>query len=202
MNGEPRGTVRCHRLFGRSRIARERWLQRTETRQILNHFLSSSSLPYNDQSGCPIETDPILSASATMEISPGEKAQHLHRDDFIWQQTHLDSRELYTKGSDVGMGILVPGVKTTRANGATAVSPPWGPVFAAAIEHPHPDRHSLCPGHTCGATQGVQRPRRSSSRKWKWVKPSSSLGPRSTEAERTRQIKVARCMASSFVARG
>ncbi|KAL9614298.1 MAG: hypothetical protein Q9167_001181 [Letrouitia subvulpina] len=55
-----------------------------------------------------------------MEISPGEPAQTLHRDDFIWQQTHDDGgRQHYKVGSDVSLGLLVPGVDTTRDNGAT-----------------------------------------------------------------------------------
>lgn len=58
-----------------------------------------------------------------MEISPGEKAQDLHRDDFIWQRTHIGSEGSYEPGSDVGMGIIVAGTETTKANGATVVSP-------------------------------------------------------------------------------
>ena len=57
-----------------------------------------------------------------MEISPGEKAQDLHRDDFIWQQTHVGEKVDYEQGSDVCLGILIPGLKTTFQNGATAVS--------------------------------------------------------------------------------
>ena len=57
-----------------------------------------------------------------MEICPGVKAQGLHRDDFIWQQTHAHRQEKYVPCSDVGMGLLVPGVKTSAANGATLVS--------------------------------------------------------------------------------
>lgn len=57
-----------------------------------------------------------------MEISPGEKAQGLHRDDFIWQHTHNSDRNKYEQGSDIGMGIIVPGTQTRYENGATAVS--------------------------------------------------------------------------------
>lgn len=58
-----------------------------------------------------------------MNIGPGVKAQDLHRDDFIWQQTHRAGNEekTYTLGSDVAVGLLIPGVKTTAANGATLV---------------------------------------------------------------------------------
>ncbi|KAL8903953.1 MAG: hypothetical protein Q9207_003600 [Kuettlingeria erythrocarpa] len=119
-NGQPRGTVRCHRLFGRSQTAREKWLQGREVHQILNHFLQTRSIPYNDQAGCVIETNPILSAATTMQISPGEKAQDLHRDDFIWQRTHIRSEAgNYERGWDDGMGMIVAGSATTVANGAT-----------------------------------------------------------------------------------
>ncbi|KAI4088300.1 MAG: hypothetical protein LQ344_006168 [Seirophora lacunosa] len=121
LKGQSRGTLRCHRLFGRSETAREKWLQRREVHQILDHFLRTTSIPYNDQGGCVIQTDPILSAATTMQISPGEQAQDLHRDDFIWQRTHIRSEGSFEPGSDVGMGILVPGTRTIAANGATVV---------------------------------------------------------------------------------
>lgn len=80
------------------------------------------TVPYNDQAGKEWATDPILSSSATMDISPGVKAQDLHRDDFLWQQTHTrDREEKYKIGSDMGLGLLVPGVETTMENGATLV---------------------------------------------------------------------------------
>lgn len=66
-------------------------------------------------------TDPILSAATTLDICPGMTAQGLHRDDFIWQQTHEAEQESYRLGSDVGMGLLVAGIQTTKANGATLV---------------------------------------------------------------------------------
>ncbi|KAL8743397.1 MAG: hypothetical protein Q9190_004243 [Brigantiaea leucoxantha] len=83
--------------------------------------VNADAAPYI--SAVAAETEPILSASATMEISPGEKAQDLHRDDFIWQQQHNADRNEYQLGSDVGMGIIVSGTKTFYENGATAVSP-------------------------------------------------------------------------------
>ncbi|KAI4234580.1 MAG: hypothetical protein LQ349_003698 [Xanthoria aureola] len=123
LKGQPGGTLRCHRLFGRSQTAREKWMQRSEVSQILNHFLKTSSIPYNDQGNCTIETDPVLSSSAAMEISPGEKAQDLHRDDFIWQKTHYSDEGCYKPESDVSMGIIVAGTETTMRNGATVFIP-------------------------------------------------------------------------------
>ncbi|KAL9584274.1 MAG: hypothetical protein Q9212_002217 [Teloschistes hypoglaucus] len=69
----------------------------------------------------PIITDAILSASATSDIGPGVEAQDLHRDDFIWQQTHTAQTHGRQIGSDVGMGLLVPAVKITKENGTTLV---------------------------------------------------------------------------------
>ncbi|KAL8802059.1 MAG: hypothetical protein Q9182_004072 [Xanthomendoza sp. 2 TL-2023] len=91
--------------------------------EIVNHFLRTESVPYNDKGSIPISTDAILSASATLDIGPGVQAQDLHRDDFIWQQTHRAQSEGYKLGSDVGMGLLVPGVRTRRENGATLFVP-------------------------------------------------------------------------------
>lgn len=118
----PRETSRCFRLFGRSRTARESWLQQPAFLEIINHFLRTKSVPYNDSGATLIETDAILSSAATLDIGPGVRAQDLHRDDFIWQQTHTaNGGEGYQMGSDFSMGLLVPGVNTTKANGATLV---------------------------------------------------------------------------------
>lgn len=57
-----------------------------------------------------------------MDIGPGVKAQVPHRDDFIWQTTHTSlCMTSYQLGRDVTMGLLVPGVKTAKENGATRV---------------------------------------------------------------------------------
>ncbi|KAL8965540.1 MAG: hypothetical protein Q9183_003795, partial [Haloplaca sp. 2 TL-2023] len=68
-------------------------------------------------------TDPILSASATLDIVPGVEAQDLHRDDFMWQKDHQASPDGYRMGSDVTLGLLVAGVKTTKENGGTMFVP-------------------------------------------------------------------------------
>ena len=121
-NNHDRGTARCTRLFGRSRTAREVWLQQPAFLQIINHFLRSESIPYNDKTSTTHSTNAILSASATLDIGPGVEAQDLHRDDFIWHQTHAAQSNGYKLGSDIGMGLLVPGVRTTKENGATLVN--------------------------------------------------------------------------------
>ena len=90
---------------------------------MVSHFLRTVTKPYHwkEEAG-PLETDPILSAATTLDICPGVTAQDLHRDDFIWQQIHEVEQERYHLGSDAGMGLLVAGVQTTKANGATLVS--------------------------------------------------------------------------------
>ena len=122
MRSLPRETTRCTRLFGRSETAREVWLQQSALLEIVNHFLRTVSVPYNDAGDFKLGTDAILSAAATLDIGPGVKAQDLHRDDFIWQQTHVDRAEEHTLGTDVCMGLLVPGVDTDVENGATRVT--------------------------------------------------------------------------------
>ena len=94
--------------------------------QIINHFLRTVSIPYNDAGNTKLSTDAILSAAATLDIGPGVKAQDLHRDEFIWQHTQLNEkiREKYEMGQDISMGLLVPGVDTYRENGATMVTTP------------------------------------------------------------------------------
>lgn len=92
--------------------------------KVLAHFLRTVTKPYHwtDPAAGEVATNPILSAASTLDISPGVKAQGLHRDDFIWQQAHSQEQKTYLPGSDFGMGLLVAGVKTTAANGATLVS--------------------------------------------------------------------------------
>lgn len=117
----PRETSRVTRFFGRSKTAREGWLQQPKLHEIFNHFLRTETIPYDDPDSMKLSTDPILSSAATLDIGPGVRAQGLHRDHFIWQQTCTTSRDKYSLGSDVSMGLLVPGVNTTAANGATLV---------------------------------------------------------------------------------
>lgn len=92
-----------------------------------------------------------------MQISPGEKAQDLHRDDFIWQRTHTRSEGSYEHGSDVGMGIIVAGTETTMENGATVVRPHFSKPETRVSDG------LLCSSfqnHIDGTIQDDQRPRK------------------------------------------
>lgn len=108
-------------MFGRSSTAREILLQQPDFLKILRHFLATKSTIYNGGE-TKINTDPILSASSTLYVGPGEQKQEVHRDDFIWQQEH-EGQATYKTGSDVGAGLLVAGTNTTYLNGATLVIP-------------------------------------------------------------------------------
>lgn len=58
------------------------------------------------------------------DIGPGAKAQRLHRDDKNYHVDHVDQTgNGYRVGSDLSMGIMIPGVKTTMENGATLAIP-------------------------------------------------------------------------------
>jgi ectoine hydroxylase-related dioxygenase (phytanoyl-CoA dioxygenase family) len=87
---------------------------------IISHLLGTTVTSYNTNN--TITTDPILSASSTLDIGPGMSAQSLHRDDFIWQQRHT-AQATYEVGADMGLGILVAGIDTTVENGATVFVP-------------------------------------------------------------------------------
>ncbi|KAK3172576.1 hypothetical protein OEA41_005900 [Lepraria neglecta] len=121
----PPETTRCTRLFGLSVTGRETWLQQRPLLDIIHHFLRTITKPYHwrEDGVGNLATDPILSAAATLDIGPGVKAQGLHRDDFIWQKTHEIEQERYLPDSDVGIGLLVAGVKTRAENGATLFVP-------------------------------------------------------------------------------
>ena len=118
---------------------------------VLDYFLQTVTKPYHwsHEGAGDLATKPILSAASTLDICPGVEAQGLHRDDFIWQQTHIGGQKSYMQGADVGMGLLVPGVKTSAANGATLVSVLFLPrqvVGRGAFVHRHAKLFQFVPG--------------------------------------------------------
>lgn len=90
---------------------------------IVNHFLhTSNSTDVDPNSPIGRRTDSILSQATSIATLEGGLAQALHRDDSIWQHVHPNQEKSgYRLGTDLGMGLLVPGVNTTMANGATLV---------------------------------------------------------------------------------
>lgn len=109
-------------LFGRCETSQEAWFQQPDLRKIIDDILIFLSTPYCYNEGVEIATNAFLSAAATLNIGPGVQIQGLHRDDFLWQQTHANGPQRdYGLGSDVGIGLYVPGVNKPATNGARLV---------------------------------------------------------------------------------
>jgi ectoine hydroxylase-related dioxygenase (phytanoyl-CoA dioxygenase family) len=118
----PPETRRCTRLVGRSKTVRENWLTHPTLTAVTDHFLCKTTKNWYDQERHTYTSYPVLSISLTMDVRPGGKGQRLHRDNKVFHWEHTDRTATgYEKESDVSMGILVPGVKVTVDNGATAV---------------------------------------------------------------------------------
>ncbi|RYO48934.1 hypothetical protein AA0113_g9730 [Alternaria arborescens] len=120
-----KGRVYCSLLYGRSETAREKWILDSGLQHIVNHFLhTSNSTDVDPNSPIGRRTDSILSQATSIATLEGGLAQALHRDDSIWQHVHPNQEKSgYRLGTDLGMGLLVPGVNTTMANGATLFVP-------------------------------------------------------------------------------
>lgn len=203
----PRETTRCSRLFGRSATARETWLQQPAFLDILNHFLRTEFVIHHDEQdpskNVVLKTDAILSAAATLDIGSGVKAQGLHRDDFIWQQTHGAASEgVYEKGRDVAMGLLVPGVPTSKENGATRVRAVLTRKFFANRSPLTVRTPSSYPAPTYGSRTDNLRWRSCSRRRWKWAKLSFSSVLHCMVEVRTRRIVAGQCMGFSSAGHG
>ncbi|KAK0701344.1 hypothetical protein B0T21DRAFT_300532, partial [Apiosordaria backusii] len=67
---------------------------------------------------------PQLNNTVVLSISPGARAQELHRDDMIHHNPLTAiTADQYKIGRDTGIGWFVAGKKTTKANGATRFIP-------------------------------------------------------------------------------
>ncbi|KAK5632805.1 hypothetical protein RRF57_008520 [Xylaria bambusicola] len=108
-------------LYGLSSTAREQWILCPQLQSVVNHFLRTSNPSEVDlNSATGRSTNAILSQAVSIVSLEGAAAQPMHRDDSIWQKSHQSQEESgYHLGSDIGVSLLVPGVDTTRANGAT-----------------------------------------------------------------------------------
>lgn len=57
-----------------------------------------------------------------MDVRAGAAGQRLHRDDKNFHMDHTDRTETgYQRENDLLMGVLIPGVESTKENGATLV---------------------------------------------------------------------------------
>ncbi|KAK6823292.1 hypothetical protein RU639_006197 [Aspergillus parasiticus] len=119
------GRIYCGLLYGLSKTMREDIILQENVQSIVNHFLRTTNPPFVDLNSEPgRSTNAILSAASTIATRPGGKAQALHRDDSIWQKVHASQEDTgYCVGSDISMSLLVPGVTSTRENGATMFVP-------------------------------------------------------------------------------
>ena len=102
----PRETTRVTRVFGRSATAREGWLQQPNLHEVFYYFVRTETASYQDSNSMKLRTNPVLSSAETLDIGLGVKAQGLHRDDSIWQQTHMVPRKKYSTVSDMSVGFL------------------------------------------------------------------------------------------------
>ena len=99
-------------------------------RKLLSEFIDRTTTNYYGETKHTYTSEAILSIAMSFCIGPGAKAQRLHRDDKNYHTTHIDqTKSGYQRRSDTGLAFMFPGVKTTRANGATMAIPGshlWG----------------------------------------------------------------------------
>jgi ectoine hydroxylase-related dioxygenase (phytanoyl-CoA dioxygenase family) len=120
----PPETRRCARLISRSKTARENWLCSPVINALTEYFLATTTSNYYGDEKHTYTSHPIVNITVTMEIGPGAKAQRLHRDDKNHHVKHVDMTKTgYQLGADTGMAFLIPGVETTKENGATLAIP-------------------------------------------------------------------------------
>ncbi|KIW70759.1 hypothetical protein PV04_03000 [Phialophora macrospora] len=120
----PPETRRCANLAGRSRTAREKWLVDPLVRACTAKFVDKTTSNYYGETKHTYTSEAQCSIAMTFDIGPGAKAQRLHRDDKNYHVDHPDQTETgYRYGTDVELAFMVPGVLTTKDNGATLAIP-------------------------------------------------------------------------------
>lgn len=93
-------------------------------RTLTAKFVDKTTSNYYGETKHTYTSEAVLSIATTFEIGPGGKAQRLHRDDKNYHVDHPDQTQTgYRFGTDIEMAFLVPGVKTTKKNGATLAIP-------------------------------------------------------------------------------
>lgn len=120
----PPETRRCANLAGRSRTVREKWLVDPLIRACNAKFVDKTTSNYYGETKHTYTSEAQCTIAVTFEIGPGGKAQRLHRDDKNYHMDHPDQTQTgYRYGTDVEMAFMIPGVLTTRENGATLAVP-------------------------------------------------------------------------------
>ncbi|KAK5446598.1 hypothetical protein LTS15_009530 [Exophiala xenobiotica] len=120
----PPETRRCANLAGRSKTAREKWLVDPLLRACNSKFVDKTTSNYYGETEHTYTSEAVCTIAVTFEIGPGGKAQRLHRDDKNYHMYHPDQTKTgYQFGTDIEMSFLIPGVKTTKDNGATLAIP-------------------------------------------------------------------------------
>ncbi|KAL4990990.1 hypothetical protein BDW68DRAFT_174432 [Aspergillus falconensis] len=97
----PPETRRCTNLVGRSKTVREKWIVDPLIRKITRTFIDKTTNYYGETKHT-YTSEAILSIAMTFDISPGAKAQRLHRDD---KNFHVDYED-QTKNR-LSFGLLV-----------------------------------------------------------------------------------------------
>ncbi|KAL6253223.1 hypothetical protein RBB50_000946 [Rhinocladiella similis] len=120
----PPETRRCANLVGRSKTARETWFVDPLIRTVNAAFIDKTTSNYYGETKHTYTSEAVCTIALSFDIGPGAKAQRLHRDDKNYHVDHVDQTASgYRAGSDVLIGYLVAGVRTSLANGATLAIP-------------------------------------------------------------------------------
>ena len=120
----PPETRRCANLAGRSPTVREKWLVDPLVRACNAKFVDKTTSNYYGETKHTYTSEAQCTIAVTFEIGPGGKAQRLHRDDKNYHAYHPDQTETgYNFGTDLEMAFMIPGVLTTKDNGATMAIP-------------------------------------------------------------------------------
>ncbi|KAJ9148689.1 Phytanoyl-CoA dioxygenase family protein [Pleurostoma richardsiae] len=105
---------------------------------VYDAMLTTTTQSWNGDELNTCVSKPQLSATGLLAITPGAKAQPLHRDDMIH---HADlpaiTAEQYKIGRDTSVGLFVAGTRFHKANGATRFVP--GSHLQASLEKPSED---------------------------------------------------------------
>lgn len=103
---------------------REKWLVDPLVRACTAKFVDKTTTNYYGETQHSYTSEAQCTIAVTFEIGPGGKAQRLHRDDKNYHMHHPDQTTTgYSYGTDVEMAFMIPGVLTTKENGATLAIP-------------------------------------------------------------------------------